>query len=128
VGAVDREPVSESEFPDLQGKYREFARNRLPKYGQTVQSGPFLGSYGAYFPEFGNREISADEQGIPRRDLRNLHEVSFSPTWTSDPEHHRLLVQASGDRRLRADNASQSVGQGSRSIGRDQPESGAEVG
>ena len=29
VRAVDRELVSESEFPDLQGKYREFARNRL---------------------------------------------------------------------------------------------------
>ena len=26
---VDREPVSESEFPDLQGNYRESTRNRL---------------------------------------------------------------------------------------------------
>ncbi len=72
VRAVNREPVSEGEFPDLQGKYRELPRNRLPRYGQIVQSGPFLGSYGAYFPEFGNREISADEQGIPRREQRML--------------------------------------------------------
>ena len=28
--AVDREPISEGEFRDLQGKYRGFARNRLP--------------------------------------------------------------------------------------------------
>ncbi len=28
--------------------------------------------YGVYFPEFGNREISADEQGISRRELRKL--------------------------------------------------------
>jgi hypothetical protein len=27
VEAVDRELVSESEFPDLQGKYRELAQN-----------------------------------------------------------------------------------------------------
>jgi hypothetical protein len=40
---------------------------------------PVSGSYAACFPEFGNREISADEQGIPRRDLRDLREVSFSP-------------------------------------------------
>ncbi len=72
VQAVDCEPVSGDEIPDLQGKYREFARNWLPRYGQTVQSGPFLGSYGAYFPEFGNREISADEQGSPRREQRML--------------------------------------------------------
>jgi hypothetical protein len=36
-----------------------------------------------YFPEFGNREISADEQGISRRELRKLlvdcREVILSP-------------------------------------------------
>jgi len=40
--------------------------------GQILQSGPFSGSYVACFPEFGNREISADEQGIPRYELRKL--------------------------------------------------------
>ncbi len=72
VGAVDREPVSNAEIPDLQGKYRELARNRLPGWGQILQSKPVSGSYAACFPEFGNREISADEQGIPRRELRKL--------------------------------------------------------
>ncbi len=42
------------------------------RVGQILQSGPFSGSYAAHFPEFGNREISADEQGIPRREQRNL--------------------------------------------------------
>ena len=71
VRAVDREPVSLAEFPDPQGKYREFARNRLPG-GQILQSGPFPGSHEACFPEFGNREISTHEQRIPRCELRKL--------------------------------------------------------
>ncbi len=42
------------------------------RVGQSLQSGPFSGSYAACFPEFGNREISADEQGILRRELGKL--------------------------------------------------------
>jgi len=42
------------------------------RVGQILQSGPFSGPYAACFPEFGNREISAHEQGIPRCELRKL--------------------------------------------------------
>ena len=43
VRAVDREPVSESEFPDLQGKYREFAQNRLRGEAGFAGPSPFRG-------------------------------------------------------------------------------------
>ena len=42
VRAVDREPVSESQFFDLQGKYREFTRNRL-QGGPDCSVRPLLG-------------------------------------------------------------------------------------
>ncbi len=70
--AVDLEPFSESVFPDLQGKYSEFTRNRLRGEAGFSGPSPVSGSYAACFPEFGNREISTDEQGIPRRELRML--------------------------------------------------------
>ena len=69
--AVDREPVSETKSLI----YRENTGNAPEtgfRVGQILPSGPFSGSYAAYFPEFGNREISADEQGIPRRELGKL--------------------------------------------------------
>ncbi len=72
VGAVWCEPVSGAQFPDPQGKYREFTRNRLSGDGRFSSPGRFLGSYVACFPEFENREISAVEQGIPRCELRKL--------------------------------------------------------
>ncbi len=52
-------------------------------WGQILQSGPVSGSYAAYFPEFGNRELSADEQGTLRCETakadRESREVSLSP-------------------------------------------------
>ena len=42
------------------------------RVGRILQPGPFLESYVACFPEFGNRETSGDEQGTPRRELRKL--------------------------------------------------------
>ncbi len=53
--------------------YRENTENSPEtgfRVGQILQSGPFSGSYAACLPEFGNREISADEQGILRCELR----------------------------------------------------------
>ncbi len=67
--AVDREPVS---LPKSL-IHRENTGNSPEtgfRVGQILQSGPFSGPYAAYFPEFGNREISADEQGILRCELR----------------------------------------------------------
>ena len=102
VHAVDREPVSLPKSLIC----RENTGNS-PEIGFRVGPDcpvrPLWGSYAAYFPELRNREISADEQGISRREQRKLlviAEKRFSaPTWTSDPEsHHRLLVRASGDR------------------------------
>ncbi len=71
VRGVDREPVSAPNsliHRENTGNSRETASG----WGQILQSGPVSGSYAACFPEFGNREISADEQGIPRCELRKL--------------------------------------------------------
>ncbi len=55
--------------------YRESTGNS-PKTGFGVRPDspvqPVSGPHAACFPEFGNREISADEQGIPRREQRML--------------------------------------------------------
>ena len=69
--AVDREPVSGAKSLI----YRENTGNSPEtgfRVGQILHSGPFSGSYAACFPGFGNREISAYEQGIPRCELRKL--------------------------------------------------------
>jgi hypothetical protein len=77
VGTVNREPVS----PPKSLIYRENTGNSREtgfQVGQILQSGPFSGAYAACFPEFGNREISADEQGIPRCGTPNAIELEMS--------------------------------------------------
>ena len=63
--AVDREPVS---LPKslIQRENTGNSPETGFRVGRILQSGPFSGPYAACFPEFENREISADEQGILR--------------------------------------------------------------
>ena len=92
VGAVWRELVSGDEIPDLQGKYREFARNRL--WGEVGFTGPSpfrgptqlisLNSVTGKFLPTSRESRDANSEGYSLMAEKRCS----APTWKSEAESH----------------------------------------